>query len=116
MPLAKLFNALATTSLILLLLLSQASCVKRERKMLSARASAGQSFVTQSSASKPLININTATASELEQLPGIGARTASRIIEQRERYGRFRRAEHLLVVRGISDRRFRELRALITVE
>ncbi len=83
---------------------------------MSARAGAQQSFATQSSASKPLININTATASELERLPGIGASLASRIIEQRERYGRFRRAEHLLVVRGISDRRFRELRALITVE
>ena len=64
----------------------------------------------------PLVNINTAGAAELEKLPGIGRALAARIVEHRERYGRFRRAEHLMMVRGIGDRRFRELRHLITVE
>ena len=41
---------------------------------------------------------------------------AVRIIEHREKYGPFRRAEHLIMVRGFSDRRFRTLRDLITVE
>ena len=62
------------------------------------------------------ININTATANELETLPGIGKGLAERIIDHRERFGPFRRTEHLIVVRGISDRRFRALRDLITVE
>jgi competence protein ComEA len=62
------------------------------------------------------ININTASSRELEKLPGIGKGLAERIIEHREKYGPFRRAEHLIVVRGISDRRFRALRDLITVE
>ncbi len=62
------------------------------------------------------ININTASAAELEELPGIGQALAQRIIEHREKYGSFRRAEYLIIVRGISDRKFRALRDLISVE
>ncbi|HYJ45313.1 MAG TPA: helix-hairpin-helix domain-containing protein, partial [Pyrinomonadaceae bacterium] len=63
-----------------------------------------------------LININTASSEELEKLPGIGKGLAARIVTFREQYGRFRRAEHLMMVRGISDRRFRTMRSLITAE
>jgi len=62
------------------------------------------------------ININKATARELEELPGIGRGIAERIIAHREQYGGFRRAEHLMMVRGISDRKFRALQPMITVE
>ena len=62
------------------------------------------------------ININTATVAELEKLPGIGEALAARIVQHRERFDLFRRPEHLLIVRGISDRKFRQLRSLITVE
>jgi len=62
------------------------------------------------------ININTATMGELEKLPGIGKGLAERIIDHRERFGPFRRIEHLIIVRGISDKRFRTLRDFITVE
>ena len=61
------------------------------------------------------ININTAGARELENLPGIGETMAARIVAHRERYGAFRRAEHLMMVRGISDKKFRALQPLITV-
>ncbi|MGH9928424.1 MAG: ComEA family DNA-binding protein [Pyrinomonadaceae bacterium] len=63
-----------------------------------------------------LININTASRQELEKLPGVGQGIAERIVAHREQYGPFRRAEHLMMVRGISDRKFRELRAMIAVE
>jgi competence protein ComEA len=62
------------------------------------------------------VNINTASARELEKLPGIGKGLAERIIDHRERFGPFRRPEHLIIVRGISDRRFRALKDLVTVE
>ena len=62
------------------------------------------------------ININTAAADELEKLPGIGEALAGRIIEHREKFGPFRRPEHLIMVRGISDKRFRALQDLITVK
>ncbi|HLL14082.1 MAG TPA: helix-hairpin-helix domain-containing protein [Pyrinomonadaceae bacterium] len=64
----------------------------------------------------PPININTASRAELERLPGIGEGLAARIVEHRERHGAFRRAEHLIIVRGISERRFAALRAFVTVD
>ena len=78
--------------------------------------------VTQASSDAPIaentsrININTASAQELEKLPGVGKVIAERIIAHRTQYGPFRRAEHLMMVRGISDRKFRDLRGLITTE
>jgi competence protein ComEA len=62
------------------------------------------------------ININTASANELETLPGIGKGLAGRIIEHRETFGPFRKPEHLIIVRGISDKRFHALENMITVE
>ncbi len=62
------------------------------------------------------ININTASAAELEKLPHIGEKTAQEIIEHRENFGQFRKPEYLLLVRGISEQRFREIRSLIKVE
>lgn len=62
------------------------------------------------------VNINTASAAELEKLPHIGAKTAQNIIEYREKFGKFRKAEHLLLVPHISDKHFREIRNLIKIE
>jgi len=63
-----------------------------------------------------LININTATPQVLETLPGLGNIIAERIVAYREQHGPFRRAEHLMMVRGISDRKFRTIRPLIIVQ
>jgi competence protein ComEA len=63
-----------------------------------------------------VVNINSASVSDLEKLPGIGKVLAERIVEHRENYGPFRRAEHLLMVRGISDRKFREIQQMLTVD
>ena len=62
------------------------------------------------------LNINIASAAELEQLPGVGKVIAERIVSYREQYGRFRRPEELMMVNGVSDRKFREIRAMIVVE
>ena len=62
------------------------------------------------------ININTASATELIKLPHIGEQTAREIIEHRAEFGRFRRPEHLMFVRGISNERFQELKHLVNVE
>lgn len=64
----------------------------------------------------PVININSASVADLEKLPHIGATTAREIIEHRERFGKFRKPEHLLLIRGISDKKFREIKNLVTAE
>jgi competence protein ComEA len=62
------------------------------------------------------INLNTAATAELEKLPRIGRELARRIVEFRKKNGKFRRAEHLILVRGMSDKKFRELQNLIKAE
>ncbi|MEZ5428159.1 MAG: helix-hairpin-helix domain-containing protein [Pyrinomonadaceae bacterium] len=62
------------------------------------------------------VNINTANETELEKLPHIGPGTAREIIEHRKRFGKFRKPEHLLLIRRISDKKFREISHLIKVE
>ena len=89
------------------------SCVKLPRR---AGVVGVKETPTQSEATPLRVNINHATREELERLPGIGAGLAGRIIEHRARHGAFRRVEHLLAVRGISESRFEELRASVTVE
>lgn len=49
-----------------------------------------------------VVNLNTASAAELEALPGIGPVTAQRIVESRQRDGRFLRADDLRRVKGLS--------------
>jgi competence protein ComEA len=62
------------------------------------------------------MNINTASATELENIPHIGASLASKIVEHRERYRPFRKVEHIMWIDGISDKRFREIKDQIKVE
>ncbi|HEX8000811.1 MAG TPA: helix-hairpin-helix domain-containing protein [Pyrinomonadaceae bacterium] len=99
-----------------LLVAAQLSCVRRPRSTASAVAQNAPAVASVKPRSEPLININAATRDELGRLPGIGEAMAARIIEHREKYGRFRRVEHLLMVRGISERRYQALSALLTVE
>jgi comEA protein len=67
-------------------------------------------------AAEPLaININTATAAELEKLPGVGPATALRILEYREKNGAFKKVEDLMNVRGIGEKTFLTLKPLINV-
>jgi competence protein ComEA len=94
---------------------ANSACVKLPRRAATPPAPSAHT-TRPAEGTPPAVNINEASREELERLPGIGPALAARIIEHRERYGRFRRAEHLLVVRGISERRFRQLRPYLTSE
>ena len=61
------------------------------------------------------VNLNTASAAEFEGLPGIGAKTAARIIEYRQKNGPFKKVEELMNVRGIGEKNFLKLKPQITV-
>ena len=65
---------------------------------------------------KPVaVNINSASATDLETLPGVGAKTAARIIEYRQKNRPFKKVEELMNVRGIGEKNFLKLKAQITV-
>jgi competence protein ComEA len=61
------------------------------------------------------INVNLATAQELEQLPGIGPARAQAIIAYREQHGPFASVEELLKVDGIGPTTLERIRDLVTV-
>ena len=65
--------------------------------------------------SASLININTATAEQLDTLPGIGPTTAQKIIDYREANGPFEQIEQIMNVAGIGPATFDRIRDLITV-
>ena len=62
------------------------------------------------------VNLNTATVTELMQLPRVGPKLAQRIIAFRQEHGPFQRPEDLMHVKGIGEKTFRRLRPHITVE
>jgi competence protein ComEA len=61
------------------------------------------------------VNLNTATANDLQTLPGIGRATAARILEYRQKNGGFRKIEDLMNVKGIGEKSFLKLKPLITL-
>ena len=62
-----------------------------------------------------IVNINTASAVDLEALPGIGAKTAARIVDYRQKNGPFKKIEELMNVRGVGEKNFLKLKPQITV-
>lgn len=78
-----------------------------ERVQIPAR---GQAQTGQTSRT---VNVNVATAAELEALPRIGPVLARRIVEYRARHGPFRRLEDLLQVQGIGPGLLRQLREAV---
>ena len=61
------------------------------------------------------IDLNTATIAQLDTLPGIGPSFAAAIIRERDRLGGFTSVDQLREVRGIGDKRFADLKPLVSV-
>jgi competence ComEA-like helix-hairpin-helix protein len=62
------------------------------------------------------VNVNRATAEELQTLPGIGPATAQRILEYRKKNPPFRKIDELLIIRGISRVRLERIRSRISLD
>lgn len=93
---------------IVLALLVFSACTRRQESV-KATSNADISAVA-------AVNINSASLEELEKLPHIGRKTAEAIVEFRTRNGPFRRVEHLMQIRGVSEERFLEIRHLLRTE
>ena len=62
-----------------------------------------------------IVNLNTASAADLQTLPGIGAKTAARILDYRQKNGPFKKIEELMNIRGVGEKNFLKLKNQITV-
>lgn len=61
-----------------------------------------------------LVDVNKASASELERLPGIGPVLAERIVQWRRDQGPFQKVDDLSLVKGIGEKKLRRIRPLVT--
>lgn len=77
----------------------------------------GDNVITNGNGSedKGMININTSTQTELEQLPGIGPTTALKIINYRKENGEFKSIEEIKEIPGIGDAKFETIKNMIEV-
>jgi len=66
-------------------------------------------------APKGKVNINTASAADLETLPRIGPKVAQRIVDYRTQHGDFKRVEEIMKVRGIGQKLFDLIKDRISV-
>lgn len=78
-----------------------------QQKLTTSKISADQNFK---------INVNTASNSELQMLPGIGPTLAERIVKHRDEYGEFTDVEQLSKVKGIGKKTLEKLSNLITFQ
>lgn len=61
------------------------------------------------------VNINSATAAELERLPGVGPALAARIVAHREKNGAFKQLEDLMLVKGIGEKSFERIKPYVAL-
>ncbi len=62
------------------------------------------------------VNINTATAEQLEQLPGVGSKIAAEIIKYRTENGNFAAVEDIKKVDGVGDKKYNKMKDYIILE
>ena len=61
------------------------------------------------------VNLNTATVSQLEELPGVGPGLAARIVEHRQKNGAFKSVEDVMAVKGIGEKNFSKIQGYLSV-
>ncbi len=95
-----------------------------KQMLVAAIVLAALAFATQpafaeekmASSSSPVVNINTATAEELEALKGIGKAKAQAIVTYREQFGEFESLEELMDVKGIGEATLKENMQWLSLE
>jgi competence protein ComEA len=101
-----MLRALITTLVLCFMVFGAASVAAQGPSTPSTRSAAPAAAV---------VNLNTATSAQIATLPGVGEKVAQRIIEYREKNGGFTKVEQLMNVKGIGEKSFLKLKALVTV-
>ncbi len=97
-------------NLVLTLLLAASMIFPAGLTLTAAQAAAAQDQVMVEK-----ININTASAEVLTEVPGIGPKTAGKIISYREENGAFQTVEDLLEIKGIGDKSLAKMKPYLTM-
>jgi competence protein ComEA len=84
-----------------------------EQLLVYSQQVGGQTI--ESPMSSSLISLNQASATQLEELPGVGPALAGRMIDWRTANGGFKSKEDLLNVAGIGDKLFASIKDLVTL-
>src|ERR687895_1465649 len=62
-----------------------------------------------------IVNLNSATATQIATLPGIGQKTAELVVQYRQKNGPFKKIEEIMNVRGVGEKSFLRIKDRITV-
>ena len=82
---------------------------------LAAQDKPAKSKPAASAQANAIVNLNTATAAELQTLPGVGAATARLILDHRQKNGGFKKIEELMTIKGIGEKSFLKIKPRVTV-
>jgi len=75
---------------------------------------AGRATKAAPAAASRVVNLNTATAAEIDTLPGIGPKTAELIIQYRQKNSGFKKIEEIMNIRGVGEKTFLKIKDRIS--